>query len=321
MAKNIVLCSDGTGNKGGSGSDTNVFKMYNAVQVNDLPDGQRAQVVFYDNGVGTSKLKLKKALGGGLGLGFRQNVRDLYEFLGRNYGPGDDIYLFGFSRGAATVRAFAGMLEHCGLVVKHRPGDVGDIDERTFQELVDDAMKYYVNRARTRKLGFDGGTKVTVEFIGVWDTVAALGAPQLPWLHWYLNLVRPHKFYDYEPATCVRSVYHAMAVDDERRTFWPLVWNERGFKGEGVIEQVWFPGTHSNVGGGYPREELAQVTLDWMMQKLQEHWTTLQEAGSTRGLSLKPSSKKEAREDANAFGKLYDSAAGSVSTIAINPGR
>ena len=94
MAKNIVLCSDGTGNKGGSGSDTNVFKMYNAVQVNDLPDGQRAQVVFYDNGVGTSKLKLKKALGVALGLGFRENVRDLYEFLGRNYEPGDDIYLF-----------------------------------------------------------------------------------------------------------------------------------------------------------------------------------------------------------------------------------
>ena len=151
---------------------------------------------------------------------------------------------------------------------------------------------------------------MTVEFIGVWDTVAALGAPQLPWLDWFLNLVRRHKFYDYEPATLVRSVCHAMAVDDERRTFWPLVWNEKDFKGEGVIEQVWFSGMHSNVGGGYPREELAQVTLDWMMQKLQEHWTTLQKAGSTRWLSLKPSSKQEAREDANAFGKLYDSRSG-----------
>ena len=122
MAKNIVLCSDGTGNKGGSGPDTNVFKIYNAVRINDIPADDRMQIVFYDNGVGTSKLSFLKALGGGLGLGFRHNVRDLYEFLGRNYADGDHVYIFGFSRGAATVRAFAGMLECCGLV--HRdPSD------------------------------------------------------------------------------------------------------------------------------------------------------------------------------------------------------
>ncbi len=251
MSQNIVLCSDGTGNKGGSGSDTNVFKVYNAVEINALPAGHRKQVVFYDNGVGTSKLSIKKALGGGLGLGFRENVRDLYEFLGRNYRPGDDIYMFGFSRGAATVRAFAGMLEHCGLVLKHRPDHSTDLDEREFQEKVDDAMAYYVKRPKTKKLEFTGGTKVTAEFMGVWDTVSALGVPQIPLLDRFVNLVRRHEFYDYEPATCVRSVYHALAVDDQRRTFWPLVWNENEFKGGGVIEQVRFPGMHSNVGGGY----------------------------------------------------------------------
>ena len=140
MAKNIVLCSDGTGNKGGSGSDTNVFRVYNAVRINDIPDDERQQVVFYDNGVGTSKLSVKKALGGGLGLGFRQNVRDLYEFLGRNYNDGDHIYLFGFSRGAATVRAFAGMIEHCGLVVKRaHPSDQG-LEEENFQGRIKAAL-------------------------------------------------------------------------------------------------------------------------------------------------------------------------------------
>ncbi|HJN45030.1 MAG: DUF2235 domain-containing protein [Vicinamibacterales bacterium] len=326
MPKNIVLCSDGTGNKGGSGSDTNVFKIYNAVRINDIPDNKRQQVVFYDNGVGTSKLGLLKALGGGLGLGFRQNVRDLYEFLGRHYtGSEDHVYIFGFSRGAATVRAFAGMVEYCGLVVKH-PRDVdGGLDEEVFQDRIDAVMRHYANRGgrwSIRKLlrsvqelfrqtpAFERESTIKIEFMGIWDTVAALGAPQLPLFDHVLNFIRRHKFYDLEPATCVRNVYHAMAVDDERRTFWPKVWNEATFKGGGTIEQVWFSGMHSNVGGGYPRDELANVTLDWMMERLNEHRDALSGSDPSGGLLLKPETKRDARADANPFGKVYDSRSG-----------
>ena len=168
-------------------------------------------------------------------------------------------------------------------------------------------MQHYKKRRQTKKLGFEHGTRVTVEFMGVWDTVAALGTPQLPRLDKVVNLFWPHEFYNLEPETCVRNVYHALAVDDERRTFWPEVWNENSFRGGGAIEQVWFSGMHSNVGGGYPRAELAQITLDWMMEKLGEHHSALQQEDSTRGLCLKPSLREEARADANVSGKLHNS--------------
>ncbi len=119
MAKNIILCSDGTGNQGGRGAGTNVYKTYNAIDIHD-PDVE--QVTFYDNGVGTNKNKYIRALTGAFGIGFKQNVEDLYEFLARNFdaadreGRPDKIYIFGFSRGAATVRAFAGMIQECGLL-------------------------------------------------------------------------------------------------------------------------------------------------------------------------------------------------------------
>ena len=113
MGKNIILCSDGTGNKGGHGADTNVFRLFNAIGIHDVSP---PQITFYDDGVGTSKNKYLRAISGAFGFGFEDNVVDLYEFLSRNYKSKDDdkIYLFGFSRGAATVRAFAGMVQEWG---------------------------------------------------------------------------------------------------------------------------------------------------------------------------------------------------------------
>jgi hypothetical protein len=109
----------------------------------------------------------------------------------------------------------------------------------------------------------------------------------------------------------VQHVYHAMAVDHERRTFWPLVWNEEALRQDGgTIEQVWFAGMHSNVGGGYARDELANVTLDWMMARLDEHRDALKQSDPSAGLSLKPQARRDARDDAHSFGKVYDSRSG-----------
>jgi uncharacterized protein (DUF2235 family) len=324
MGRNIVLFSDGTGNKGGTGSNTNVFNLYNAIKGGRQKPGERKQIAFYDNGVGTSSHAVARAIGGATGSGFRQNVRDLYEFLGRHYKDGNDIYGFGFSRGAATVRAFAGMVHHCGLVRKHtgRCGDDGnevELDEVEFQRQVDAAMATYVRRCggislrglweaiAPPDLKYDRH-QVKIEFLGVWDTVAALGFPQIWLLDFVVNLIRRHRFYDYEPTAVVNHVFQAVAVDDERRTFWPLIWDETGFADDQHIEQVWFSGVHSNVGGGYPREGLANITLDWMIARLKGHRNSI--AGDDRGLVLEKDFPDEVRNGISQYGKLYDSRAG-----------
>jgi uncharacterized protein (DUF2235 family) len=314
MGKNIVLCSDGTGNKGGTGSDTNVFRIYHAIHGGK---SEREQIAFYDNGVGTASHAVFRAIGGATGFGFKRNVRDLYEFASRHYQDDDDIYAFGFSRGAATIRAFAGMVQQCGLVQRKI-----DMTETEFQRQVDAAMASYLATDKQLSLGrlwdaivrrdrkFDGHG-VKIEFLGLWDTVAALGFPQIPWLDRIVGFFRRHHFYNLEPRDVVNTVAHAIAVDDERRTFWPLVWDETRFGDDQHIEQVWFPGVHSNVGGGYPRPGLANVALDWMIARLEAHrHSMLQKNLPDRGLKIELSFLEEVRDGMNPYGKMYDSRAG-----------
>ena len=187
MAKNIILCSDGTGNKGGYGAAANVYKLYNAIE---LHDKNITHITFYDNGVGTHKNKYLRALSGAFGIGFERNVDDLYEFLARYYKPGDQVFLFGFSRGAATVRAFAGMVQACGLLDWTRCTDGSNaLQETIFQQKLTDARIAY-RKHKTQNTGDafkkkwavtdddhvpDGNLKI--KFIGIWDTVSALGFP------------------------------------------------------------------------------------------------------------------------------------------------
>lgn len=324
MSKNIVLCSDGTGNQGGRGTGTNVYKTYNAV---DIHDPEVEQVTFYDNGVGTNKNKYLRALTGAFGLGFKQNVEDLYEFLARQFdaadqeGQPDRIYVFGFSRGAATVRAFAGMIQECGLLYIERDEQGNkNYDEQEFQRLLKLAMKAYVkhksNPSHLEKFRsevkepFSIASSVGIEMVGVWDTVSALGFPQ-DWsgvvngFFWLLerifNCIWPHTFYNYRLDRNIKNVYHALAIDDERKTFHPKLWNETRADRPVKIEQVWFTGAHSNVGGGYPRAGLSTVALDWMMERAAYH-----------GVRFKTSSRDSVRSDANVHGKLYDSRDGAA---------
>jgi len=192
--KNIVLCADGTGHRGGYGRDTNVYKTYKAVDINSPGVDQ---YTFYDQGVGTdksdtSKNKYRTALSGAFGFGFRNNVLHLYHFLARSYNPGDAIFLFGFSRGAATVRAFAGFINACGLVDRNHSSvqTNGAFDGDKFQELVEQAFECYQNnknKAAQQKFKDQYAVKesihapngdLKIKFVGVWDTVSALGFSQ-----------------------------------------------------------------------------------------------------------------------------------------------
>lgn len=319
-SKNIVLCSDGTGNKGGYGEDSNVYKTYKAV---DVTTGKAHQYTFYDQGVGTDKSDTHKnkyltALSGAFGFGFQKNVVHLYHFLARCYKPGDRIFLFGFSRGAATVRAFAGFLHACGLVdLKHAQGPQG-FDSDKFEALVEEALDCYRHRredpARCQAFkakysiqgqGYAPNGHLHIHFIGVWDTVSALGFPEDfsvllqgvgRFLDWATDRVPAwkHHFYDYELNDSIQHAYQALAIDDNRQTFRPKIWDETRFNQ--TVEQVWFAGVHSNVGGGYPRTGMSDVALVWMLEKAVAH-----------GLVLYDDVLKTYRESANVYDKLYDS--------------
>ena len=286
--KNIVLCADGTGNNDVKARGTNVFKLYEAIDRNGHKSDSTAtpQVAFYDDGVGTSKFIPLRLLGGAIGWGFSQNVKDLYTELARAYELGDRIYLFGFSRGAYTVRTLAGLIQCCGVL------DVRDFDEKQVEDSVEDCWQEFRKVAFTRvensdarrsqgpkslkppmdetpKLERNAQTGVSVyrnvkiEFLGVWDTVSAIGAPTVE-LRRLVNAIYPTTFSELTVGPGVKKACHAISIDDERLTFYPELWNEQDGKDERVL-QIWFPGVHSNVGGGYPKHGMSLVTLDWMM--------------------------------------------------------
>jgi uncharacterized protein (DUF2235 family) len=309
MSKNIIICSDGTGNTSIKGRGTNVFKLFEAVDVN----GHRTdvmltpQVAFYDDGVGTSDWKLLKILGGAFGIGLSRNVRQLYKELVRVYDGGaepDQIYVFGFSRGAFTVRTLAGFINNQGILARQANDTPEALDHR-----IKEAYKAYRRCYRPalwrmwpwRRL-FPAVPRPTSEgkprirFIGVWDTVDAVGLPFHVADIWN-KLVYQFKFENRDLGQNVEQACHALAIDDERAAFSPVLWNQPA--SETRIEQVWFPGSHSNVGGGYPKQGMSLVSLDWMMEK-----------ASHAGLRFLQSDRQFCRDHLNGDDKLYDPRAG-----------
>ena len=306
--KNIILCADGTGNKGGYTPDSNVYKTFNAI---DLQDTNPVQIAFYDNGVGTQTNKFIRSLSGAFGFGFQTNVCDLYEYLARNYNPDDNIYMFGFSRGAATIRAFNGFIDACGLI------DGRGKSNKDLKDEVKRVMKIYEKKPEHREKLLEltnikfHKQKPGIAFIGVWDTVSALGFPERTSRHGFFlrilsiafeflgtisDKIFPHKFYNYELTSNVDQAYQALSIDDERTSFWPKVWQEKSEAAKKVqqVEQVWFAGMHSNIGGGYERAGLANVSLKWMLDKVE-------------GIKFKDGFLASAKTDANVNGRLYDS--------------
>lgn len=347
--KNIILCADGTGNRGGYTPDSNVYKVYKAIE-KDLTRKEKEhfgiaeQIIFYDNGVGTNSNKYLRAISGGLGFGFGQNVRDLYKFLARNYEPGDRVFLFGFSRGASTIRAFNGFVHTCGLI----DGRARTLSNRDLDDKVQEAFDAYrwegikgkfqhrLSRFLWRKKGSrnadelkntdvsaDSHGVIDIHFTGIWDTVVALGWPKRTDVVSPVSLVLrfvfmvlektadfliPHSFYNFRLTNNQLHAYQALALDDERTAFWPFVWDENGFPDENTVEQVWFAGMHSNVGGGYNRSGLASVPLYWMMGKAQLH-----------NLCFEEGAVKQAREDSHVHGRMYNSRDGAAIFYRYHP--
>jgi hypothetical protein len=316
MSKNIVICSDGTGNSAIKGRGTNVFKLFEAIDLN----GHRTrpeltpQVALYDDGVGTEDFKPLKIFAGATGYGLSRNVKQLYKELVRIYDPGDRIFLFGFSRGAFTVRTLVGLIAACGILDVQQLETAADLDAA-----VNDTYKVYRKSYRTALAKLFLGEPdtsliprfrskccrpgdVPITFVGVWDTVDAVGLPFH--LSDFINMVfYRFKFRDHKLSKLVKHACHALAIDDERHSFHPILWHEDGEDG-GRIEQVWFSGAHSNVGGGYPKQGMSLVALEWMMRKA-EHT-----GGEGEGLRLLAADRTLYCDHANVDDKLYDPQAG-----------
>ena len=264
------------------------------------------QVAFYDDGVGTETFLPLKLLGGAFGFGLAKNVRNLYMDLVRVYDPGDRIYLFGFSRGAFTVRTVAGLIAKCGVLDR---GKLPTTD--ALRKIVGKAYHTYRQSYRTwlgrllhshqRDLdamqqfkqthSLPGDTRI--HFIGVWDTVDAVGGP----FHSsdLINAVfHRFKFPDHKLSDLVDWAAQALSIDEARAAFQPVLWEAKP-----NIDQVWFSGVHSNVGGGYPKQGMSLVTLDWMIEKAQ-----------ARGLRILDDDRQSIWEHGNVDDKMYDSRAG-----------
>lgn len=259
--KRIVLCCDGTWNRAdqedaGKPCPTNVIKIAYRL-CKRAPDGTE-QIIYYDQGVGTGDTE-DKLLGGATGAGLEQNIHDAYIFLMANYEPGDELYIFGFSRGAFTARSIGGMIHKCGIIKR----------ECVEQYLAAEKMYHDPNVKATDQAAqdfraaysVDGGTDTPVQMIGVWDTVGALGIP----LRGFRAVNKKEfQFLDTDLNPAVKYAFHALAIDEHRSPFEPTLWNATPGANQ-VVQQVWFPGVHSDIGGGYKESDLSDGSLQWMI--------------------------------------------------------
>ncbi|MGE0677208.1 DUF2235 domain-containing protein [Pseudolabrys sp.] len=324
MSKRIVLLSDGTGNAASSIWRTNVWRIFQSI---DLTSSE--QVACYDDGVGTSSFKPLAILGGAFGWGLKRNVIHLYKFLCRNYEPDCQIYAFGFSRGAFTIRVLIGLVANQGIVPYSTEDDLEGKAIAAYRAFrrgryrrslgalfrpVRDAWVFL----KTHLLGrgqYSSKNNIQVErihFLGLWDTVAAYGLPVDEWTIGIDRFLWPLELPNRVLWSKVERAYHALSLDDQRTTFQPVLWDEAGAP-EGRINQVWFAGVHANVGGGYPDDSLAGVPLLWIMKRAEE-------AGLHFKVSPKqPDSLLVTESSADKDGRLYDSRAGLASYYRYGP--
>lgn len=264
----LIICCDGTWNTldmedRGVPAPTNVVRLHNAVTLMD--EAGVSQKSYYHPGVGTDAGPIRRLLGGSMGVGLDQNIMSAYRTLCDHYTPETDIFLFGFSRGAYTARSLAGFVRRCGLLDL-----TGLTDTELWQRIGETFDKGYRKkhaewpvRSGWPLLPVPGGRQtVPIRFIGVWDTVGALGIPdELAFANIFDNPLK-HAFHDTDLGDNIQTARHAVAMDERRQTFQPTLWTK--FEGRDV-KQIWFPGGHGDVGGGYKETGLSDGALAWMM--------------------------------------------------------
>lgn len=292
--KRIIVNCDGTWNSLSQAECTNVVRTHEAVLPRD-PAGVE-QRSFYVAGVGTKPWE--RVLGGAFGFGLSDNVKEAYTFIVEHFDPGDEIYLTGFSRGAYTARSAAGLVRKAGVLRRSLRGD-----RRSLGERIDEAYDLYRTGAHpdepeVRAFREANSRETRIRFIGVYDTVGALGIPLQGAA--LANLVnRRWQFHDTDLSSRVDTAVHAVAIDEQRGPFVPTLWHtDPAARHEGQeVEQVWFAGVHSDVGGGYAERGLSDISWTWVAGR-----------AADCGLALDPDALAAARPDPD--GMLHESRTG-----------
>jgi uncharacterized protein (DUF2235 family) len=305
--KRLIFCFDGTWNALGANNPTNVVLTAASI-MRETPD-EVTQIIHYDEGVGTGRLETMT--GGMFGAGLTYNIREAYRFLVFNYDPGDDIFVFGFSRGAFSARSFVGLVRHVGPLHRLHAGRIDEAMTLYAQRLngvsgSGDRMRAF-RAAYSDKvcIGSDDDAYrcqnipnyksndaplLTIKFLGIWDTVKALGWPDfVPFSAW---LNREHRFHDADLSNFVQAARHAVAIDERRSLFPSMLLSNleklNADKGEdwrdpkAPYQERWFPGTHGSVGGGGDIRGLSDAALAWVLDGAKKAELILDTARGTR---------------------------------------
>ncbi|KAF3925198.1 hypothetical protein ABW20_dc0103223 [Dactylellina cionopaga] len=266
--KRIIICCDGTwqdSDNGDAGSPTNVTRFARALK--SVSDDGVAQIIYYQSGVGSSYAsKFGRLIAGGTGLGLSEHVREAFVFISNNYHVQDEIFILGFSRGAFTARSIAGLIGRIGVLTRRGMESFGKIYEDYINFKLRDES--YIDQQNWERI-----KGVSIKGIGCWDTVGALGIPTSPVIE-KCKCNDKYKFHDTDLTSSTENAFHALALDEHRLPFTPTLWrlpvpvtSERHTDIVPNLKQVWFPGVHTNVGGGYADQEIADLTLVWMIDR------------------------------------------------------
>lgn len=261
--KRIIVCCDGIWNNSGfidkgKPVKTNVEKIFLSIAPEGL-DGT-PQIKIYDQGLFARSGLVDRFLGAASTRQIDKAIKDVYTYIALNFRPGDDIYLFGFSRGAYVARRIAGFIRNCGIL---KNDSIHLVDE-AYDLYLDKGRNTHPDSARMRIFREKYSDVTKIKFIGVWETVGALGIP-------YINLfgeLSKYNFHNVVLSSTVEYAYQALAIDEKRKFFKPALWIKSKNKNvDQILEQRWFAGVHSNVGGGYVDAGLSDIALSWMMLK------------------------------------------------------
>jgi uncharacterized protein (DUF2235 family) len=260
--KRLIVCCDGTWQKLTSPCPTNVVKIAQAIQ--PIASDGTPQVLYYDEGVGTADER-DRLFGGAFGRGLDENIQDAYRFLCLNYVEGDEIYFFGFSRGAYTVRSLAGLIYNAGLLarkhIRQTPAAYELYCSRGSKPSDPEAVEFRSDWE---------GKRVPITLLACWDTVGSLGIPDLSsFLTLSDRINQKYRFHDTQLNRTIKNALHAVAIDEQRKVFNVTPMEKSPNAENQVLHQVWFPGDHGCIGGGsLVHCKLSDAALNWMIDSI-----------------------------------------------------